>query len=262
MRVPDAGAPDPAEPPDARGASALGPLPDTLAVPDDISELDNEVRAYRREQRAAAARARRRRLARQIFGTLSRLTGGQRAPALPVLVAGLLLVALVSGTLVLLDPRQHVAPAPAPLATAAAPVGDVGGLLPPVDVSAGTSTISVRDLSRPGVFVLYRGGCQCAALLRDIVHQSSMHELRVHVLAAPGGAAEARAAIDSLPYPALVDFAVDVGDTLGAVYAPPVHRLTVLLLRADGVVTTVLRGVAPLDPRLPDQLDRLVVAAN
>lgn len=132
---------------DAAGASWV----DRVVIPDDISELDAEVRALRRERRVQQRRRR-----------LRRLTGGGRSSA-PVLLVAVLLVAGVAGLLVLFQPRRTAGTA----STLGAEVASADRPLPDVMVQLvnGTSR-HIRDF-RPGVFALAPIGCGCDAALRE-----------------------------------------------------------------------------------------------
>jgi hypothetical protein len=138
---------------------------DSLVVPDDISALDAEVRALRRERRAAA---RGRRL-RRVF-PLHRLSA-------PVVVVVLVLAAGVTGLILLFQPRRPVASPAAPLATSSARIGQAGGLVPDVPLTfADGSTRSVRDY-RPAVLALVPTGCACDAALRESSLAAARHRV-------------------------------------------------------------------------------------
>lgn len=128
---------------------------DDVVVPDDISALDGEVRAWHRERRARARRERLRRLA-----SPSSVAG-------PLVIVALLLVAGLASLVVLFQPRRP-STQPAPLATPG--VNGVGRdkLLPDVPVRlADGSTRPVRDY-RPAVLALAPVGCGCDAALREV----------------------------------------------------------------------------------------------
>ncbi len=131
------------------------PWIDGLVVPDDISELDAEVRAWQRERRARLRRERLRRLV------------SDRRIAAPLVIVTMLLVAGFAGLLLVFQPRRPSTP-PAPLATSGlGAVGRVRGLLPEVDVRlADGSSHPVRDY-RPAVLALATVGCGCDAALHD-----------------------------------------------------------------------------------------------
>lgn len=128
---------------------------DNVVVPDDISGLDAEVRAWQRERRARARRDRLRRLA------------SPRGVAGPLVIVALLLVAGLASLVVLFQPRRP-STQPAPLATPAEDGAGRDRLLPDVPVRlADGKTRPVRDY-RPAVLVLAPVGCGCDAALREV----------------------------------------------------------------------------------------------
>lgn len=125
---------------------------DGIVVPDDISALDAEVRALRRERRAARRRDR-----------LRRLTGPGRTSG-PVLMVAVLLVAGVTGLLVLFQPRRT----PGTVSPVGGTEQSADRRLPDVLVRlVDGTTRRVRDL-RPAVLALAPVGCRCDAALRDV----------------------------------------------------------------------------------------------
>ena len=86
---------------DRSGGAGGSSWVERIVIPDDISELDAEIRALHRERRAQRRRAR-----------LRRLTGSGRTGG-PLLLVALLLIAGVAGLLVMFQPRRtsgNVAP--------------------------------------------------------------------------------------------------------------------------------------------------------
>jgi hypothetical protein len=131
---------------------------DRVVIPDDISALDAEVRALRRERRAQGRRARLRRLTR------SGRTG-------PMAMVAVLLVAGIAGVLVLFQPRRtpgNVTNADAGLTVADRRLPDVL-----VRLRDGT-TRRVRDF-RPAVVALAPIGCRCDAELREAGIAAARH---------------------------------------------------------------------------------------
>jgi hypothetical protein len=125
---------------------------DHVVIPDDISSLDAEVRALRRERRARARRARLRRLV------------NPRGVVGPLVIVVLLIVAGFASLLMLLQPRRPTA-SPAPLA---APGVGTDERLPDVAVTQEDGTTRrLRDF-RPAVLALAPVGCGCDAALRDV----------------------------------------------------------------------------------------------
>jgi hypothetical protein len=140
---------------------------DHVVIPDDISALDGEVRALRRERRAKARRDRLRRLV------------SPRGVVGPLVIVVLLLVAGFASLLVLFQPRRTTTP-PAPLASSGTGTGSGrnGSLLPDLSVTQpdGTSR-TLRDF-RPAVVALAPIGCRCDAALRDVGSSVARHGLQ------------------------------------------------------------------------------------
>jgi hypothetical protein len=129
---------------EAGGASWV----DRIVIPDDLSELDAEVRALHRERRAQRRRAR-----------LRRLTGSGRTGA-PLLLVALLLIAGVAGLLVMFQPRRTAGSVTSP-GTAQA----TDRQLPDATVRLVDGTTGhIRDY-HPAVFALAPTGCRCDAAL-------------------------------------------------------------------------------------------------
>jgi hypothetical protein len=141
---------------EAGGASWV----DRIVVPDDISELDAEVRALRRERRVQRRRQKLRRLAGS-----GRTTG-------PLLLVAVLLIAGVAGLLVLFQPRRT-----AGTVTTLGSAQNSDDRLPDVPVTlANGSTRRVRDL-HPAVFALETVGCECDAGLRTAGTAAHRHNV-------------------------------------------------------------------------------------
>lgn len=132
---------------------------DGVVVPDDLSELDAEVRALRRERRAERRRQRLRRLARP-----GRTSG-------PLLMVAVLLVSGVTGLLVLLQPRR-TAGTVTPLTDAAQ---SSERSLPDVLVRLVDGTTRRAREFRPAVVALAPVGCRCDAALRDAGRAADRH---------------------------------------------------------------------------------------
>jgi hypothetical protein len=162
---------------DAGGASWV----DRTVIPDDISELDAEVRALRRERRAQRRRDR-----------LRRLTGSGGRGA-PLLLVALLLIAGVAGLLVMFQPRRTPGNL-TPLDTAEA----TGPRVPDAVVRlVDGTTRRIRDL-RPAVFALAPTGCGCDPQLAAAGAASHRHNLSFYLVdrslpQLPRGLTDARA---------------------------------------------------------------------
>ena len=138
---------------------------DRIVIPDDISELDGEVRALRRERRVQRRRQR-----------LRRLAGSGRTGA-PLLLVALLLVAGVAGLLVMFQPRRT-----------AGSVTGLGGVqatdarLPDVLVTVADGTKRrVRDY-RPAVFALAPIGCRCSTELLAAGKAAHEHNVNFYLV--------------------------------------------------------------------------------
>ena len=132
---------------------------DGIVVPDDLSDLDAEVRALHRERRAQRRRER-----------LRRLTGPAHSTG-PVLMIAILLVAGVTGLLVLLQPRRTAGTVTAAEGTAQT----LDRRLPDVLVRLVDGTNRrVREF-RPAVLALAPVGCRCDAELRQAGAAAQRH---------------------------------------------------------------------------------------
>ena len=114
---------------------------DSVVIPDDISALEAEVRALRRERRAQQRRTRLRRLTRS----------GRTAPLMMVVV---LLIAGVAGLLVLFQPRRTPGTVDTGLAA-------TDRRLPDVLVRRADGTTRRAREFRPAVLALAPVGCGC-----------------------------------------------------------------------------------------------------
>jgi hypothetical protein len=125
---------------------------DHVVIPDDISALDAEVRALRRERRARARRDRLRRLV------------SPRGVVGPLVIVVLLVVAGFASLLVLFQPRRPTA-SPAPLASPGVGSGD---RLPDLTVTQEDGTSKRLRAFGPAVLALAPVQCGCDAALRDV----------------------------------------------------------------------------------------------
>lgn len=211
-----------------------GSVPPDWTAPDDPRELEPDLRAWRQE-RATAGRP---------PDPTSARPAGWRQFGTPGLVAALVIigVAAVGGALVVGAPAGlPTGSAARPLATPSGTPGGPGGLLPEVTLRVGNTDRPARDL-RPAVLALLPAPCQCAAALRELAAEAGQYALPMVLITRAGNSevpsllrATARA---TRTYPAL-----DAGAALAMDYAA--RGLTVLLVRADGVVTVVERQLLP-----------------
>lgn len=127
-----------------------------------------------------------------------------------------------------------------PLATPTATPGSVSGLLPEVTLQVGKRDRPARAL-RPAVLAVLPAPCQCGLALRDLAGEAGQYALPVVLITTadnpeiPDLLVAARAA---RTYPA-------VDSTAGLARAYAARGVTVLLVRADGVVTVVARQFGP-----------------
>lgn len=198
-----------------------------LVIPDDIHELEADIRAYRREQRAAARRAV---IHRVLFRTRFGVT-------LPVVLGALVLAAIYSVVMLVVASPRAEAPRGIALARPTVAAGRVGGLLPAVTLLDVDGTArSVRTL-RPAVLLLAPAHCRCAGMAKASASAAEHSRLSLTIVGTnlprrPAGVSSSLAALRSEP----------TGKLLAAYGAA--HGPVTVLVRADGVVTQVL-------PRLP-----------
>jgi hypothetical protein len=231
-----------------RDDSGLPPL--DIVIPDDARELDRDVQAYQRELRAL----RRRQRASRLRGPLTR--DGMVVP----LLAGCLILALITSTLLIMfaadqtgmpDRPGHTVAGPAAKAVKPRPssarsqrtVRPAGGTLPAADLVIGGRPVSLRKVTAasPSVLALIPLDCQCASALRQLGAQAAQAHVTLYLVGTGGGMKQvAQLAAQAGQNPARV--ADDKTDALGRTYRPTV--LTAILVHPGGSVASV----APLPP--------------
>lgn len=235
-----------------------GPLPDGVVVPDDLSSLDDEVAAYRRE-RAAQRR----------HDLLSRMLLTRRwyryGLSGPLVVAVLLVVAVGGAMLSFLAPSPGQRPgtaALAPLARTARAVGQRGGLLPDVTVSGEEGTLSVRTV-RPAVMLLVPAGCGCADLARAIGRQADAAGvgLQTAVVGPVNDAVVTALAADPAASGERVRVLADVSGGFAGAFPQLGTTPLLLAVQQDGVLAADPRPVRPGDVLTAD-IAALVPAAG
>ncbi len=207
-----------------------------LVIPDDISELDAEVRAYHRELR----RERRQDYWRRVLFARGWRRYGMSGP-LVVLI--LVLVSLIGSMMAFLAPQVSPRPPRRPLAAVTTPVGQPGGLLADATVSVSDDGVlkSARDL-RPGVLALVPADCACQTAVDQIYRQAAEYRLMLYLI----GQAGQKKQLDQLNRQATSGGALVAIDAIGALASTYAARgLTLLPVRGDGVVTVVDRDVQP-----------------
>lgn len=198
---------------------------DNIVIPDDLRELDAEIRALRRERRARARGAGLRRL------LLTRRWGQYGISGL--IVIGVLLVLAGTASLMLMFPARRTVARPAPLATGVRVAGQEGGLVPDVAIHrADGDVLPLRDY-RPAVVAVLPTPCDCEPRLQTFGVAAFRHHLAFVLVGKDVPALPAE-----LSDRAVVRAAEPAG-RLAAAYR--VGRQPVLLLvRGDGVVNRVL----------------------
>jgi hypothetical protein len=201
--------------------------PVVVDIPDDARELDAEVRAYRRERRAA---------------TRHRLRPPDRA-----FVIGVGLVLLITLLAMTISPKRAAAPELLPLAEESA----TGPLLPAVSVDTGHGVRPLRDL-RPGVIALVPADCRCDDGLSTLVNEAAQYRLPVHLVDTDDRSTPAlRATAAKLGVVEHPDVLSDPGGAM--LHAWPAPALTLLLVASDGRVLKAVHG-----PFTPPGLDLLL----
>jgi hypothetical protein len=206
-----------------RDDSNLPPV--NIVIPDDARELDRDVLAYRREQRA---RRRRQRIMR-LFGPFGRREFGGHAAILPLIATCVALSMLAGAMLSVIT----ISPASAPTLTqspgaqsptrTALPDGTVS-----LDALDGR-TVAVRSLTTSAI-ALVPEGCDCGPALASLAEQAA--KAHVNVYFAAFGTAMPQLAGLTTRYGDRTAVAVyDTGGVLEAAYHPVV--LTVLLVYRD-----------------------------
>jgi hypothetical protein len=233
-----------------------------VVVPDDARELDRDVLAYRREERRRRRSARLRRAFRPVtrFGV-----------AIPI-IAGALLVALVSGALMTaFGPRPAPRPKGVPLAQSpTAPPGEIGGLLPAgsVDEVNGGETSKELRAQRPAVFAIVPPGYECQDVVASLAGTAQRYQISFFLVADPRpangrrpvGLKELRAcagtAHDGTPQ-VLDDHKALLADAYVSPQASQSGQPTAVLVQPDGVVKNVVTLGAASGPDIAQQVKTL-----
>jgi hypothetical protein len=218
----------------------FGLPPIDIVIPDDARELDRDVQAYQREQRAL----RRKRRVSRLRGPLTR-----DGMVLPLLAGCLMLALLTSTLLVMFAADQTGAPVmPRSTATQSQPrntpttqpaTGQIGGQLPVATVKIQGKPVLLHTVTgaMASVLTLVPLDCKCASVLRQLRDQAA----RAHVLVYFVGTSAAMPQLASLAaatgQPAS-QVAEDTGNVLGSTYRP--NGLTAILVRRDGTVASVI----------------------
>lgn len=197
-----------------------------FTVPDDLQELQGDIRAYRREQRAKArARLFRRLLLWDRFGVAG-----------PVVLAAFLLVVGFISLMVLFPVRQRHVAGPEPLATPVRAVGEEGGLVPDLPITPAHGNPRTLRSFRPAVVMLVPEHCPCADRVRSVARSADRHRVLTVLVSSTPPAAPREVGGEAV---------VRAADPDGAL-ASRFHvtdRPVLLLVRPDGVINRILVDV-------------------
>jgi hypothetical protein len=214
-------------------AGGDGGLPAHWSAPADARELDADLAALRRERAAAHPSGHGGPASRSWW----RRFGSPGLAALLVLLG----VAAVAGVLMVAAPvGLPTGSAARPLSSASGLPGTTGALLPAVTLQVGAQDRPAREL-RPAVLAVLPADCVCTAGLRDVAEEAGQYALPVVLITAAGNPeipALLAAARATRAYPA-------VDPTAGLARTYLARGLTVLLVRADGIVTAIERQLRP-----------------
>jgi hypothetical protein len=223
-------------------------ISDSFVVPDDASELDRDLQAWRREEKW---RRRREFLDHFIFknGRKDRGVSGMFLAA--VLIALAMLGASVS-FLTLRDAKTAQTATALDLASPIAPPGTPGGLLPNVLLSTGEgASFNVRDL-RPALIVVVPANCTCDTTLASLSREAAINSVPVDLVGENTLTAQFERLASQMRPSNVRAFVDHTGDFVAA-YAP--LGLTVVPVHADGVTERVIRNYpaeGSLGPALAD----------
>jgi hypothetical protein len=229
--------------------------PVNIVIPDDARELERDVLAYRREQRAE----RRRQRVMRLYGPLQRRGPVGHAAILPLIATCVALAMLAGAMLSVVTISPASAPTvSSPRATTSAP-GTSGALRTPSPAKLPTGTVQLDSRAVPvrslvsSALALIPAGCSCGPALRRLAGQAAA--ARVHLYFAASGAAMAQLASLTAQYGGGAAAAVyDTRGVLDGTYHPA--SLTVLLVYSDATarvqtdlpagfqLTSALRGLS------------------
>ena len=166
----------------------------------------------------------------------------------PLVTTVLAVVAGFGALLLLLGPRPAIGPAPTELAQPAVQPGQVGGLLPAVEVQVNNLPIRATEL-RPAVLVVVPAECaDCAETVRAIYVQAAGFRLPTVLV---GADALQLRELDRTAAGLAAKVAVDSDDVIASAVAA--SGLTVVAVHTDGVIASVVPDVRP-DSRLESAL--------
>jgi hypothetical protein len=244
-----------------RDDSGLPPV--DIEIPDDARELDRDVQAYHREQRA------RRRHQRRLRWRLPLTKDGVVLP----LLASCMVLALIAGTLLTVfaagpgdglpgapgvTDTANVSrpPASARVSPSDSPTAVPARKLPSRAIELGGGGRILLPTMTDVVLALVPAGCDCTAAVNDLVRQASSAGVRVYLIGSAGHLPPVRRLASRSPAPAFA-----AADVSGALYRSYPHTgLTALLVDGSGAVS-VAAGLTP-GFRLSSQLRGLHAAPS
>jgi hypothetical protein len=222
-RTPDPNAPRPGE-----------DSPLAVSIPDDASELAAEIAAYRREIRAQRRRTRFDRW------TLARYWRPYGIPG-PVVVAAVVIVGSVGGLLLALLPNaRSTEPQASEYGKATAAIGQPGGFVPDVSVWIDGATRPVRAL-RPGVLAIVPPNCTCAATVKHLANEAREFQFRTWVVTGIADDPQMSGLVKGVAAAPIPVY--DPGGKLQRTYSPGTLGVTVVIVRADAIVSQILTNV-------------------
>lgn len=237
----------------------FGLPPVDIEIPDDARELDRDVQAYQRELRAL----RRKRRANRLRGPLTR--DGMTLP----LLAGCLILALITSTLLIMFAADQTGAPELPLQSGApkhtaassnAAAGKIGRALPAAEVLIRGQKVALRTLaaSQPAVLTLVPLDCKCASTLRLLSARAAQAHVLVYLVGTPASMAQlAPLAAQAGQSPARV--AEDTSNVLGTTYGQ--KGVTAILVHSGGKVALVARSLGQsLAPGVTATLQQLGAA--
>lgn len=205
-----------------------------VVIPDDISELADDLRAYRRELRSTR---RHRRLARVLHG--------RRAVVVPVILVLALIVGSYSAVVLVAGTAPPIGHGGEQLARPPTAPGQIGGLLPALNVSDSSGAQQNLRSLRPGALLLVPGNCNCDDTVANL-------DATAHRAGAPLYLVSTQ-----LPRPAAgvgpertfwrAEYTGQLLPAYGATRSP-----VLLVVRADGVVQQVYKTPPPSEVLLPE----------
>jgi len=197
-------------------------------IPDDARELDRDVLAYHREQRA---RRRRGRLLR-LLGPLRKREWGGQAAILPLIATCVALSMLAAAMLSVVA----ISPASAPTLTEPPTVSAGPVVRPAALTSLPAGTVQLNGRAEPvrsltsSALALVPAGCDCGPALARLAGQATAARVGLYFVGA-GAAIPQLAGLTARYGGGTAKAVYDTGDVLTAAYHP--DGLTVLLVYSD-----------------------------